>query len=50
MNDELERPHIIVKDDKYYLFSNTHINKYALGLEGPEGLYHSVHFKVSISL
>ncbi|MCR6097522.1 glycoside hydrolase family 68 protein [Salipaludibacillus agaradhaerens] len=39
VNDELERPHIIVKDDKYYLFTDTHINKYAPGIEGPEGLY-----------
>jgi levansucrase len=39
VNDELERPHIIVKDNKYYLFTDTHINKYAPGLEGPEGLY-----------
>ncbi|MFC4320026.1 glycoside hydrolase family 68 protein [Litchfieldia salsa] len=39
VNEELERPHIIVKDKKYYLFTDTHINKYAEGLQGPEGLY-----------
>lgn len=39
VNEELERPHIVVKDKKYYLFTDTHINKYAEGLSGPEGLY-----------
>jgi len=39
VNEELERPHIVVKDKKYYLFTDTHINKYAPGLSGPEGLY-----------
>lgn len=39
VNEELERPHIIVKDEKYYLFTDSHINKYAEGLQGPEGLY-----------
>lgn len=39
VNEELERPHIVVKDKKYYLFTDTHINKYAAGLQGPEGLY-----------
>lgn len=39
VNEELERPHVVVKDQKYYLFTDTHINKYAEGLSGPEGLY-----------
>ncbi len=39
VNEELERPHIVVKDKKYYLFTDSHINKYAEGLQGPEGLY-----------
>lgn len=39
VNEELERPHIIVKDKNYYLFTDSHINKYAEGLQGPEGLY-----------
>ncbi|MEW9668142.1 glycoside hydrolase family 68 protein [Ammoniphilus sp. 3BR4] len=39
VNEELERPHIVVKDKKYYLFTDSHINKYAEGLKGPEGLY-----------
>jgi levansucrase len=39
VNEELERPHIVAKDKKYYLFTDSHINKYAEGLQGPEGLY-----------
>ncbi|XEC93548.1 glycoside hydrolase family 68 protein [Paenibacillus tarimensis] len=39
VNEELERPHIVVKNGKYYLFTDSHINKYAEGLQGPEGLY-----------
>jgi levansucrase len=39
VNEELERPHIVVKDNQYYLFTDSHINKYAEGLQGPEGLY-----------
>ncbi|MGC5328340.1 glycoside hydrolase family 68 protein [Brevibacillus sp. SYSU BS000544] len=39
VNEELERPHIVVKDKKYYLFTDSHINKYAEGLKGPEGMY-----------
>jgi len=39
VNEELERPHIVVKDKKYYLFTDSHINKYAEGLSGPEGMY-----------
>lgn len=39
VNEELERPHIVVKDKKYYLFTDSHINKYAEGLHGPDALY-----------
>ncbi|MBD0378745.1 glycoside hydrolase family 68 protein [Paenibacillus sedimenti] len=39
VNEELERPHIVVKDKKYYLFTDSHINKYAEGLQGPDALY-----------
>ncbi|MCL6606401.1 MAG: glycoside hydrolase family 68 protein [Paenibacillus sp.] len=39
VNEELERPHIVVKDKKYYLFTDSHINKYAEGITGPEGMY-----------
>lgn len=39
VNEELERPHIVVKDKKYYLFTDSHINKYAEGPQGPEGMY-----------
>lgn len=39
VNEELERPHIVNKGNKYYLFVDTHISKYAEGITGPEGLY-----------
>lgn len=39
VNEELERPHVVVKDKKYYLFTDSHINKYAEGITGPEGMY-----------
>ncbi|OIJ21580.1 levansucrase [Anaerobacillus alkalidiazotrophicus] len=39
VNQELERPHIIVKGNNYYLFTDTHFDKYAPGITGPEGLY-----------
>lgn len=46
VNEELERPHIVVKNGKYYLFTDSHINKYAEGLKGPEGLYGFVSDKL----
>ncbi|MBW5470316.1 glycoside hydrolase family 68 protein [Brevibacillus formosus] len=46
VNEELERPHIVVKDKKYYLFTDSHINKYADGLTGPDGLYGFVSDKL----
>ncbi|MFA6941373.1 MAG: glycoside hydrolase family 68 protein [Clostridiaceae bacterium] len=39
VNQELERPHFVFKDDMYYLFINTHVSKFAPGVTGPDGLY-----------
>ncbi|WP_139492466.1 glycoside hydrolase family 68 protein [Brevibacillus dissolubilis] len=39
VNEELERPGMIVKGNRYYLFTKTHHEKFALGLDAPEGLY-----------
>lgn len=39
VNDELERPSVIVKGNNYYLFTKTHAEKFASGLHAPEGLY-----------
>ncbi|PUA36462.1 glycoside hydrolase family 68 protein [Paenibacillus elgii] len=46
VNEELERPHVVVKDKKYYLFTDSHINKYAEGTHGPEGMYGFVSDKL----
>ena len=39
VNQQLERPQIIVKEDQYYLFTISHRFTYAPGLDGPDGLY-----------
>ncbi len=39
VNEELERPSVIVKGNSYYLFAKTHQEKFAPGLNAPEGLY-----------
>ncbi|MEM4781975.1 MAG: glycoside hydrolase family 68 protein, partial [Halalkalicoccus sp.] len=39
VNQELERPHVVVRDDRYYLFVSSHDHTFAPGLEGPDGLY-----------
>ncbi|XEC93550.1 glycoside hydrolase family 68 protein [Paenibacillus tarimensis] len=39
VNEELERPNVMVKGNHYYLFAKTHSNKFAQGIEAPEGLY-----------
>jgi len=39
VNEELERPSVIVKGNNYYLFAKTHSEKFASGLNAPEGLY-----------
>ncbi len=39
VNQELERPHMVTKGNKYYLFTDTHLNKFAPGTSGPKGLF-----------
>ncbi|WP_134704857.1 glycoside hydrolase family 68 protein [Ammoniphilus sp. YIM 78166] len=39
VNEELERPSMMVKGNRYYLFTKTHPEKFAPGLDAPEGLY-----------
>ncbi len=39
VNSQLERPHFILKDNKYYLFFSSHEFTFADGLNGPDGLY-----------
>ncbi|MGG3572270.1 glycoside hydrolase family 68 protein [Bacillus gobiensis] len=39
VSQELERPHLVFKDNKYYLFIDEHKHKFAPGLKGPDGLY-----------
>jgi levansucrase len=39
VNKELERPHVVVRDGRYYLFFTTHHWTFAPGRGGPEGLY-----------
>lgn len=38
-NQELERPHLIRADDRYYLFISSHEHTFAPGLEGYDALY-----------
>lgn len=38
-NSELERPHVIVRDGRYYLFWSTQAKRFAPGLVAPTGLY-----------
>jgi len=38
-NQELERPHMIVRDGSYYLFVSSHEHTFAPGLEGYDALY-----------
>lgn len=38
-NSELERPHIVVRDDRYYLFWSTQARRFAPGIDAPTGLY-----------
>lgn len=38
-NHQLERPHVVVKDNNYYLFTISHTFTYATGLTGPDGVY-----------
>ncbi|NKE37011.1 glycoside hydrolase family 68 protein [Natronococcus sp. JC468] len=38
-NQELERPHVVVRDGRYYLFLSSHEHTFASGLEGYDALY-----------
>ncbi|MDQ2052505.1 glycoside hydrolase family 68 protein [Natronolimnohabitans sp. A-GB9] len=38
-NQELERPHVVVDDGRYYLFFSSHDHTFAPGLEGVDALY-----------
>ncbi|MUW15397.1 family 43 glycosylhydrolase, partial [Halorubrum sp. CBA1125] len=39
VNQELERPHVVVADGRYYLFVCSHVHTFAPGVIGPDGLY-----------
>jgi levansucrase len=39
VNQQLERPHFVVRDGRHYLFFISHTETYAPGLIGPDGLY-----------
>ncbi len=39
VNQELERPHIVVRDGTYYLFISSHMHTFAPGIEGYDALY-----------
>jgi levansucrase len=39
VNQELERPHVVVKDGRYYLFVSSHMHTFAPGLTGYDALY-----------
>lgn len=39
VNQQLERPQVVVRKNKYYLFTISHKFTYAPGLNGPDGLY-----------
>ncbi|WP_058366111.1 glycoside hydrolase family 68 protein [Haloparvum sedimenti] len=39
VNQELERPHVVVRDGRYYLFVSSHLHTFAPGLEGYDALY-----------
>jgi levansucrase len=39
VNNELERPHMVVHDGAHYLFFSTQRHTFAPGIEGPTGLY-----------
>ncbi len=38
-NQQTERPHLVVKDGKYYLWTISHTFTFAPGLTGPDGVY-----------
>ena len=39
VNQELERPHMVVRDGRYYLFISSHMHTFAPGLEGFDAMY-----------
>lgn len=39
VNQQLERPHIVYQNGRYYLFTVSHQFTFAPGLDGPDGLY-----------
>jgi levansucrase len=39
VNQELERPHVVRRDGRYYLFVSSHRHTFAPGIEGYDGLY-----------
>ena len=39
VNQELERPHVVVRNGRYYLFFSSHRHTFAPGFEGFDGLY-----------
>jgi levansucrase len=38
-NQQTERPHLVIRDGHYYLFTISHTGTYAPGLTGPDGVY-----------
>ena len=47
VNNELERPHIVVRDGLYYLFWSTQAKRFAPGIGAPTGLYGMVADRLS---
>ena len=39
VNQELERPHLVVREERYYLFVSSHQHTFAPGIEGHDALY-----------
>lgn len=39
VNQELERPHVVYRDERYYLFVSSHDHTFAPGIDGYDGLY-----------
>ncbi|WP_345243195.1 glycoside hydrolase family 68 protein [Pontibacillus salipaludis] len=39
VNQQLERPHFVMKGNQYYLFVDSHKFTFSPGIEGPDGLY-----------
>ncbi len=39
VNQQTERPHLVVKDGRYHLFTISHEFTYAPGVSGPDGVY-----------